>query len=177
MRNLLLAMVIMIANQAIGDEVDEAAKCAATFRVLTSLELENEALGQHFTKSALFSYDLMGLYADSLRNQSMTNGEMSELITDYQLQLDSSASNGAAFVPLVASCTGWLFKVGTKLNQASPSSDNIRNVLLSASKPSSSHEYPHPDWPKMKELFSLSHSLWTDMGKITPRDVRKALEN
>ena len=37
-----------------ADEVDEAAKCAATFRILTSLEVQNEALGQHFTKLALF---------------------------------------------------------------------------------------------------------------------------
>ena len=81
-RFLTLALLVSVGMGSMGnaDEVDEAAKCIATFRVLTSLELQNEPLGQHFTKLALFSYDLMDLYSEIYRNKNMTNGQTSELI-------------------------------------------------------------------------------------------------
>ena len=76
-RFLTLALLLSVGIGSMGkaDEVDEAAKCSATFRILTSLEAQNEALGQHFTKLALFSYDLMGLYSEIYRNKNMTNGQ------------------------------------------------------------------------------------------------------
>ncbi len=178
-RSIGLALLLTVGVGSVGkaDEVDEAAKCSATFRVLTSLELQNEALGQHFTKLGLFSYDLMGLYSQIYRGGSMTNGETSELITDYQLLLDAASNDGSAFLPYVKSCTGWLVSVGTAINNADRDKEDIRTVIGSAQKPNLSFKYPHSDWSAMREMFYVSYGLWSDMGKVTPRDVRKALEN
>ncbi|MDT2075790.1 MAG: hypothetical protein RMX26_07365 [Planktomarina sp.] len=160
-----------------ADEVDEAAKCAATFRILTSLEVQNEALGQHFTKLALFSYDLMGFYTKKFRNTSLTSGQTSELITAYQVDLDLRSPNGSAFLQYVRSCSGWLVKVGTLINEASSDTSDIRLILDLAPTPNLRYGYPHADWPLMQNLFIQSHRIWADMGKITPRDVRRALED
>ena len=178
-RFLTLALLLSVGmgNMGKADEVDEAAKCSATFRILTSLEAQNEALGQHFTKLALFSYDLMGLYSEIYRNKNMTNGQTSELITDFQLSLDAASNDGSAFLPYVKSCTGWLGKVGTLMNEADRDQNNIKTILVSAPTPNLSFRYPHPDWAAMQNLFFISYEIWTDMGKVTPRDIRKALEN
>ena len=174
-----LALLVSVGMGSMGkaDPVDEAAKCSATFRVLTSLEFQNEPLGQHFTQLAMFSYDLMGLYSQIYRGGSMTNGETSELITDYQLLLDAASNDGSAFLPYVKSCTGWLVSVGTAINNADRDKEDIRTVIRSAQKPNLSFKYPHSDWSAMREMFYVSYGLWSDMGKVTPRDVRKALEN
>ncbi len=107
----------------------------------------------------------------------MTNGETSELITDYQLLLDAASNDGSAFLPYVKSCTGWLVSVGTAINNADRDKEDIRTVIGSAQKPNLSFKYPHSDWSAMREMFYVSYGLWSDMGKVTPRDVRKALEN
>ena len=174
-----LALLLSVGVGSVGkaDPVDEAAKCSATFRVLTSLEFQNEPLGQHFTQLAMFSYDLMGLYSQTFRGSSMSNGETSELITDFQLMLDAAAKDGSAFLPYVKSCTGWLTSVGTAMNNADRDKEDIRAVIASAPKPSLSFQYPHADWSAMQKMFYVSYGLWSDMGKVTPRDVRKALEN
>ena len=101
-----------------ADNVDEAAKCAATFRVLTSIELVDENLGQYFTKQNLFVYDLIGLYAEHYRNKNFTNGETSRLITKYQLNFDAKSSNGSYFIPYVQSCMGWTYKVSKDLQNS-----------------------------------------------------------
>ena len=177
MKRIFLFIAVFVSYNGIAkaDEVDEAAKCAATFRILTSLQVENEQLGQHFTKLGLFSVDLTGLYSKSLRNRSMTNGQVSELITYYQLELDALSSDGSAFLPYVRSCMGWLATVGTVLNDADLDRSNIRKLLISAPTPSMSFEYPHSDWPTMQNLFLKSYEIWGEMGKLTPRDYRKAL--
>ena len=160
-----------------ADPVDEAAKCSATFRVLTSLELQNEALGRHFTQLAMFSYDLMGLYSQIYRGSPMSNGETSEFITDFQLMIDATSNDGSAFIPYVKSCTGWLTKVGTAVNNADRDKEDIRSVIASAPKPDLSFQYPHSDWSAMQEMFYIAYGIWSDMGKVTPRDIRKALGN
>jgi len=166
-----------IGNLAKADPVDEAAKCSAAFRVLTSLETQNKPLGQHFTQLAMFSSDLIGLYSQIYRGSSMTNGETSELTTDFQLMLDAASNDGSAFLPYVKSCTGWLVNVSTATNNADRDGADIREVLASAPKPSLSFQYPHANWPAMQEMFGVAYEIWTDMGKITPRDLRKALED
>jgi len=107
----------------------------------------------------------------------MSNGETSELITDFQLMLDAAAKDGSAFLPYVKSCTGWLASVGTAMNNADRDKEDIRTVIASAPKPSLSFQYPHADWSDMQEMFYVAYGIWSDMGKVTPRDVRKALEN
>jgi hypothetical protein len=174
---LALLLSLGMGNLGSADEVDEAAKCSATFRILTSLELQNEALGQHFTKLALFSYDLMGLYSQIYRNKNMTNGQTSELITDFQLILDAASNDGSAFLPYVKSCTGWLVKVGTLMNEADREKNDVKTILAAAPTPNLSFRYPHSDWSSMKNMFLVSYGVWSDMGKITPRDIRKALGN
>ena len=170
----ILATMLFSTSFLKADEVDEAAKCSATFRILTSLELQNESLGQHFTNFALFSYDLMGLYSEIYRNKNMTNGQISELITDFQLSLDAGSNDGSAFLPYVKSCTGWLFKLGTLMNGADR--DDIKTILASAPTPNLSFRYPHSDWLAMQNLFFVSYEIWADMGKITPRDIRDAIK-
>lgn len=174
---LALLLLVGVGNVVKADPVDEAAKCAATFRVLTSLQIQNEQLGKYFTQLGLFSADLMGLYSESLRNSTMTNGEISELATEYQLQLDSQSSDGSSFLPYVQSCMGWLHEVGIIINEAGSNNANVREILISAPKPSLNYEYPHPDWIAMEELFFQSYQIWVEMDKITPRDIRKALGN
>mgnify|MGYP000229949785 CR=1 FL=1 len=158
-----------------ADYVDEAAKCSATFRVLTSIEILDPNLGEYFTKLSLLSYDLTGLYSKDHRGVAMTNGEVSELITDHQLSIDSKASNGSSFVPYVKSCMGWLYKVGQRL-QSSGRDRNIQEVLLNSPTPSLTHEYPHPDWGQMEQIFYAAYKEWEGLGKVTPRSIRDALK-
>jgi hypothetical protein len=160
-----------------ADPVDEAAKCSATFRVLTSLELQNEALGRHFSQLAMFSYDLIGLYSEIYRGGSMTNGETSDLITDFQLKIDATSNDGSAFIPYVKSCTGWLTKVGAAVNDADQNKEDIRTVIISAPKPNLSFKYPHSDWSAMQEMFYIAYGMWSDMDKVTPRDIKKSIGN
>ena len=157
-----------------ADSVDEAAKCAATFRILTSIELVDENLGQYFTKQNLFVYDLIGLYAEHYRNRNFTNGETSRLITKYQLSFDAKSSNGSHFIPYVKSCMGWTYKVSNDLKR-SKNSKNIKKILLESATPSLKHRYPHSDWTQMKQIYFLAYSEWEKMGKITPQSIRDAL--
>ena len=158
-----------------ADNVDEAAKCAATFRVLTSIELVDENLGQYFTKQNLFVYDLIGLYAEHYRNKNFTNGETSRLITKYQLNFDAKSSNGSYFIPYVQSCMGWTYKVSKDL-QNSKNSKNKKKILLESATPSLKHRYPHSDWTQMKQIYFLAYNEWEKMGKITPQSIRDALK-
>jgi hypothetical protein len=178
-RLLITTLVLSLCMGSVGsaDEVDEAAKCTATFRVLTSLARQNEELGQHFTKLTHFSNDLMARYSQLYRNTNMTNGQASELTSHFQLLLDAASSDGSAFLPYVKSCTGWLIKVLTLVNEANHRQDDIELTLRSAPTPNLSFKYPHADWAKMQSMFLISHEIWSDMGKVTPRDIRKALSN
>ena len=77
----------------------------------------------------------------------------------------------------IRSGIGWLTSVGAAMNNADRDKEDIRAVIASAPKPSLSFQYPHADWSAIQEMFYVSYGLWSDMGKVTPRDVRKALEN
>tara|TARA_B110001450_G_C17599464_1_gene472334 strand:- start:601 stop:1161 length:561 start_codon:yes stop_codon:yes gene_type:complete len=171
-----VASIFPIVSYA--DNVDEAAKCAATFRILTSIELIDENLGQYFTKQNLFVYDLIGLYAEHYRNRNLSNGETSRLITKYQLDFDAKSNNGSYFIPYVKSCMGWTYKVSKDLQNSKnmKNSKNIKKILIESATPSLKHSYPHSDWTQMEQIYFLAYSEWENMGKITPKSIRDALK-
>jgi hypothetical protein len=166
MRTILIFSILSLPfTAASADNLDEAAKCAATFKVLTSLRANSEDLGDHFTKQGFMSWDMMVFYAEHERGRVFTNGEISNLVTQYQTELDKQQPNGNAFVPYVRSCTGWTYKIGQIF--ISEDSDQQKKTLLldPSNNPSLAFEYPHSTWPQMKDLFFEAHRIWTDLGK------------
>lgn len=156
----LLLTTGLLPNAALATNLDEAAKCAATFKVLTSLRVNNENLADHFTKQGLISLDMMSLYAEHETNRIFTNGEFSDLIDKYQTELDEQQPDGNAFVPYVRSCTGWTFKIGKILLSEN---DNMQKEILlldPKNNPNLAFEYPHSTWPQMKDLFFESYEIW-----------------
>tara|TARA_B100001093_G_C26090618_1_gene702609 strand:+ start:43 stop:546 length:504 start_codon:yes stop_codon:yes gene_type:complete len=162
---LFLFFTSLFAATASADNLDEAAKCAATFKVLTSLRANSEDLGDHFTKQGFMSWDMMGIYAEHERGRVFTNGEISNLVTQYQTELDNQQPNGNAFVPYVRSCTGWTYRIGQIF--ISEASDQQKKTLLldPSNNPSLAFEYPHSTWPQMKDLFFEAHRIWIDLVK------------
>ena len=150
----------LFSNAALAANLDEAAKCAATFKVLTSLRINNENLADHFTKQGLISLDMMGLYAEHETNRIFTNGEFSDLIDQYQTELDEQQPDGNAFVPYVRSCTGWTFKIGLILLSENDIMQKEILLLDPSNNPNLAFEYPHSTWPQMKDLFFESYKIW-----------------
>ena len=166
MRSIVILLILTLPlNTVLADNLDEAAKCAATFKVLTSLRANSEDLGDHFTKQGFMSWDMMGFYAEHERGRVFTNGEISNLVTQNQTELNEQQPNGNAFVPYVRSCTGWTYQIG-QIFISEVSNQQKKTLLLDPSNnPSLAFEYPHSTWPQMKDLFFEAHRIWAGLVK------------
>lgn len=168
-------MIVMAATPSSADSVEETAKCAATFRVLTSIEPLDAGLGQYFTSLGLLAYDMISFYSNADRGRGITNGEKSRLIADYQISIDQARSNGEAFIPYVASCMGWAVDLGSELASANDSGRSFEAVARASARPSMENNYPFDDWPLMQDIFYAAYAEWVDMGKVTTNDLRRSL--
>ena len=166
MRLFLITFILFLSNgTAYADKLDEAAKCAATFRILTSLRVNNEALADHFANQGLISRDIMSIYMQANRNRIFTNGETQNLIIRQQTELDQQRPNGQAFIPYLKSCTGWNFKFSKISLSDIPTEKKAAAFLKASDMPILDLAYPHPTWPEMQELFLEAHRIWADLGK------------
>lgn len=173
----IFVIAVLAQSPAHSDSVDEAAKCASTFFVLTSVGMLDEGLGQHFEKLSMLSYDMIGAYARYDRNETnWTNGDTRKLISFYRTEIDHSAANGLAFVPYVKSCTGWTNKVGIHLGESLAAGLSVDEAVSSSPRPSTDYGYPFEDWVGMQEIFSAAYSQWEAMGKISSDNIYNALE-
>lgn len=166
MRHILLVFILSTsASVALATNLDEAAKCAATFKVLTSLRVNNEDLADHFSRQGLISRDMMHFYAEQETSRIFTNGEFSDLINKYQIELDKQQPNGNAFVPYVRSCTGWTFKIGQIFLTGNVGAQKKVLLLDPSNNPNLAFEYPHSTWPQMKDLFFEAYQIWKRLSK------------
>lgn len=166
---------LMAAAPCAADSVEETAKCAATFRVLTSIEPLDAGLGQYFTNLSSLAYDMVSFYSNADRGAGITNGETSRLISEYQISIDQAKSNGEAFIPYVASCMGWAVDLGTGLASANESGRSPEAVARASARPYIQKQYPFEDWPMMQEIFYAAYAEWVGMGKVTTNDIRRSL--
>jgi hypothetical protein len=171
----LTSFVLLICSPASADSVDEAAKCAGTFYVLTSVGTIDAGLGQHFEKMSMLSYDMVGAYAEIDRKERFTNRITMELISQYRTQMDRSAANGAAFLPYVQSCMGWANSMGQHLIAAQQTGLSEAEAVSSSPRPSPDYAYPFADWAKMEEIFIAAYREWESMGKVSSDDIYDAL--
>jgi hypothetical protein len=166
---------VIAAAPSAADSVEETAKCAATFRVLTSIEPLDAGLGQYFTSFSALAHDMIGFYSNADRGAGITNGETSRLIADYQISIDQAKNNGEAFIPYVASCMGWAVDLGSALASANESGRSFEAVARASARPSINKQYPFDDWPMMQDIFYAAYAEWVDMGKVTTNDIRRSL--
>lgn len=173
---LYVLLSLAVATPVRADSVDEAAKCASTFYVLTSIAMLDEGLGQHFEKLSLLSSDLVAAYARYDRNvASWTNGDTRKLKSLYRNEIDRSQANGFGFLPYVKSCIGWTNRIGVHLGASQAAGQSVAEAISSSPRPSLDYDYPYADWETMEEIFYAAYSQWEAMGKVTPDDIYEAL--
>ena len=171
---------ILYASQCFGDDVDEAAKCAATFRVLNQIALVNEDLGNWITNHGMLFSDLTQAYSYGIHNVDMTNGQKNILITNYMYILDDSSKNNNLFLIYLSNCMGWLveLKKAVKITQDPESTIYKFNLaaLLAGPRPSQAYDYPFPDtWHIMERIFKTSYVIWETMGKLNPKEINRLM--
>jgi hypothetical protein len=98
-----LGILRQAGNTSAADSVDETAKCAATFSVLTNIGVLDAGLGKQFSFYSALAYAMTVFYSDADRERGLTITETSFLISEYQISIDHAEGNGEAFIPYVAS--------------------------------------------------------------------------
>jgi hypothetical protein len=124
----------------------------------------------------MLSYDMMALYSKVDHGQRLSNREMSQLISYYQMVIDNAQNNGEAFLPYVISCMGWAFELSSALSNARENGGDFEAVALASPRPSSSYSYPFDDWPIMQNIFVAAYAEWTKLGKISRDEIRRSLK-
>ena len=174
--SLFVVPFIFYASQCFGDDVDEAAKCAATFRVFNQIGLVNEELANELSKHSMLFSDLTQAYSYGIRNVDMNNGEKNNLITNYMYILDDSSVYENSFLKYLSNCMGWLVELKKVVKITQVPDSNIYNfnlaALLAGPRPNETYEYPFPDtWHLMEGLFKTSYVIWETMGKLNPKEI------
>lgn len=166
---------VCFTAQSLASDLQDAANCAATFRVLNNIGHADEALGNYFNAQTMIAFDMIGVYGREERG-SISNGETGQLVNEAQRRIDSERAEGEAFKPLVASCMGWTYRLIPYINDATGGSMSPSySILISAPRPTTNYDYPFEDWQPMEEIFEAAYSIWTDMGKLTPEDIKNEI--
>jgi hypothetical protein len=168
-------MMMMTASASAADSVDETAKCAATFSVLTHIGVLDAGLGKQFSFYSALAYAMTVFYSDADRDRGLTIAEASLLISEYQNSIDHAEGNGAAFIPYVASCMGWAVDLEAAMASAKAGVPSFEVVAGASARPNMEKQYPFDDWPVMKDIFYDAYAEWVDMGKIAANDAERSL--
>ena len=167
------AMIMLAAAPSAADSVDETAKCAATFSVLTNIGVLDAGLGKQFSFYSALAYAMTVFYSDADRDRRLTITETSFLISEYQISIDHAESNGEAFIPYVASCMGWA--VDLEAAMAGANAPSFEVVAGASARPNMEKQYPFDDWPMMQDVFYDAYAEWVDMGKVAANDAERSL--
>lgn len=170
---ILSAMMMMTASASAADSVDETAKCAATFSVLTNIGVLDAGLGEQFSFYSALAYTMTIFYSDADRDRRLTTAETSFLISEYQISIDHAEGNGEAFIPYVASCMGWA--VDLEAAMASTNAPSFEVIAGASARPNMEKQYPFDDWPMMQDVFHDAYAEWVNMGKVAANDAERSL--
>jgi hypothetical protein len=168
-------MMIITASASAADSVDETAKCAATFSVLTNIGVLDAGLGKQFSFYSALAYTMTVFYSDADRDLGLTIAEASFLISEYQISIDHAEGNGEAFIPYVASCMGWAADLESAMASANANGRNFEVIAGASARPNMEKHYPFNDWPMMQDIFYDAYAEWVDMGKIAANDAERSL--
>ena len=168
-------MTMITASASAADSVDETAKCAATFSVLTNIGVLDAGLGKQFSFYSALAYAMTIFYSDADRDRGLTIAETSFLISEYQISIDHAEGNGEAFIPYVASCMGWAADLESAMASANANGRNFEVIAGASARPNMEKQYPFDDWPMMQDVFYDAYAEWVAMGKVAANDAERSL--
>ncbi len=160
-------------------EKGAANKCSALFFIMTSIQKEEPALGEYFTKQGQMSQMLTGLYWSEETSETITNGMVSDIKSEEIKNYGKRYPSEKGIIQKeLENCMGWTYQIGL-IVEDNPSvlSDEkkLKKLLLNSPRPNEFYEYPFEDKSWLNEIIIGSFDTWIINGSITPNSMKDLL--
>ena len=174
-----ILLIIFPITSFSQSSVNSSNKCSAIFFIMTSIQKEEPALGEYFTKQGQMSQMLTGLYLSETTTETITNGMVSNIkseeIENYGKRYPAEKS---IIQKELENCMGWTYQIGL-IVEDNPSvisnEKKLKKLLLNSPRPYESYEYPFEDKSWLDNLINSAFNSWIEMGSITPNSMKDLL--